>query len=622
MGDQACPSCGRKYAIHGGVLDFTPEDRFYWGEIPQDDMIRVNRRAEETGWFQAFRETIVGKSKRDLSKYVLDRVRIAGLFHYYDPKRSDACLDLGSGWGPISFGLSRFYSTVYSIDGVYDRLEFQAIRAKQDRVSNVTIIKSSLLKIPLTDQSMDVVIVNGLLEWIGLSDEGTDPQALQIHFLEEVHRVLKSGGKIFIGIENRVGVYYLMGGRDHSGLRFTSLMPRWLASLVVRMTQRGEGASVFSGATSRYRTLTYSYWGYQKLLNQAGFQQPKVYWTWPSYNYPYASGTLDGVALKEYLGIGQSQINSRLKRAIIQALKLVPNLVLSALMKVFAPDFLITASKGAETGGFEDSLIRNASSGSRLRTSLETRSNLTTTYFFWKEITGGPAEVVNISARDGKGKTQLVVQDGERSLGRRMHLNSSREVQRAANWLVDYHLRAPLGVWEADDMQAEIDRLCQTVKKYLDDPELPGWLAAFTDRFGAQVSKYRIPVVAEHGNFSPANILIGPGSRVAVIGWDRALPTGSPFMDVGAFLLSLLVHGHSANGRSGAPTPAPGFRHFVHEYGEKIPLPFQLAPGYFVLRAWERDIGEDALNPDTYVSFQHWTAYLKPALAFGAAVLE
>ena len=141
-GPRYCPGCHYHYVIAEGIVDFAADERFYWGEVSREDMLRVNERAEKIGWFQAFLEDIAGLTNRDLARYILDPVRIAGLFHFYNPRRNETCLDLGSGWGSISFGFSQFYRTVYSLDGVYERLRFQAIRARQDRVTNVKLLKA------------------------------------------------------------------------------------------------------------------------------------------------------------------------------------------------------------------------------------------------------------------------------------------------------------------------------------------------------------------------------------------------------------------------------------------------------------------------------------------------
>ncbi|MEK7138176.1 MAG: hypothetical protein AAB787_01575, partial [Patescibacteria group bacterium] len=96
----------------------------------------------------------------------------------------------------------------------------------------------------------------------------------QIECLKTCKKLLKKGGFLYIGIENRFAAAYLRG-IDHSGLRFTSYMPRWLANIFTKL-KKGH----------RYDTYTYNVSGYRKLLKSAGFDDPNFYLVYPGYNLP------------------------------------------------------------------------------------------------------------------------------------------------------------------------------------------------------------------------------------------------------------------------------------------------------------------------------------------------
>lgn len=80
---------------------------------------------------------------------------------------------------------------------------------------------------------------------------------------------------VYVGIENRFGYLYFLGTRDHSGLRYTSLMPRRLATLITQFRKHRP-----------YRFYTYSYRGYRKLMLRAGFKPPRIYIAVPNYRDP------------------------------------------------------------------------------------------------------------------------------------------------------------------------------------------------------------------------------------------------------------------------------------------------------------------------------------------------
>src|SRR3989344_9047582 len=130
--------------------------------------------------------------------------------------------------------------------------------------------------LPFAAESFDIIVMNGVLEWVGKTKHFSRPREAQIACLKICRQLLKAQGYLYIGIENRWAASYLRG-RDHSGLRFTSYMPRWLADWYSRL--RGKGS---------YATYTYSRRGYDRLLSDAGFATDKIeyYLPYPGYNHP------------------------------------------------------------------------------------------------------------------------------------------------------------------------------------------------------------------------------------------------------------------------------------------------------------------------------------------------
>jgi demethylmenaquinone methyltransferase/2-methoxy-6-polyprenyl-1,4-benzoquinol methylase len=108
-----------------------------------------------------------------------------------DIKNDDKILDLASGTGDIAFAIRKNYPHSHIIvsdvnedmlniakekaleKGLYQNLEFKIINAE---------------KIPLKNESLDVATIS-----FGIRNVANIPQALQ-----EVHRVLKAGGKFYI----------------------------------------------------------------------------------------------------------------------------------------------------------------------------------------------------------------------------------------------------------------------------------------------------------------------------------------------------------------------------------------------------------------------------------------
>ena len=129
--------------------------------------------------------------------------------------------------------------------------------------------------LPFCDGSFDLVILNGVLEWVGAYSDSKSPSQCQKDLLREISRVLRPGGSLYIGIENRFGYKFLLGKPDdHSQVMYTSLLPRFLAD---RRMIKIKGKP--------YRTYTYSYWGLKRLLGKCGFHNVKIALSLPDYRY-------------------------------------------------------------------------------------------------------------------------------------------------------------------------------------------------------------------------------------------------------------------------------------------------------------------------------------------------
>lgn len=106
----------------------------------------------------------------DLDDYLLSNSRVDWLFHCYSKNFSKKCLDLGSGWGTLSFQLAKFFEDAISVERVLPRLVFQATRARQDRITNTSFIASDILNLPLRENQFDLIVANGVLEWAAIQE--------------------------------------------------------------------------------------------------------------------------------------------------------------------------------------------------------------------------------------------------------------------------------------------------------------------------------------------------------------------------------------------------------------------------------------------------------------------
>jgi ubiquinone/menaquinone biosynthesis C-methylase UbiE len=253
-------------------------------------------------------------------------------------------LDVGCGYGAITHSISRLVGELYSIEPIPERIEFTQERLRQEGINNVRLIQASATALPLIEKSFDLVVTNGVLEWVGEWDTRGDPRDAQLKFLSTIRRLLKDDGVLVIGIENRFGYPLFLGGCDHSGIPYTSLVPRRVASFMLRHSSVPHHRTQLN-PRREYRTFTYSERGYRKLLKEAGFANVSCHSAEPGYNQPYY---LTPVAMPQWI---REQFIDRLDHPAPSPRKgwrrwLKRSFAFSRILRLTLPEFVFVASNG------------------------------------------------------------------------------------------------------------------------------------------------------------------------------------------------------------------------------------------------------------------------------------
>ncbi len=247
-------------------IPFFSEDR-YWGKSPKEDLEKALTALEQKGW-EVFKSEYQNKFDVTFEENRAD-------WRFVIPMTRDfTVLDAGAGMGRISIPLSRVVGKVVALDQSFLRAKFLKLRAEKEGIKNIEVCVGDLFDAQFPDASFDVIVMNGLLEWIGATDRFDNPREAQLESLRLCKKLLKKGGYLYIGIENRFAASYLRG-IDHSGMRFTGYMPRFIANAYTRV-RKGR----------KYDTYTYTKRGYEKLLREAGLMSSTFYLPYPGYNNP------------------------------------------------------------------------------------------------------------------------------------------------------------------------------------------------------------------------------------------------------------------------------------------------------------------------------------------------
>lgn len=194
------------------------------------------------------------------------------------PLSSSTVLDLGCGTGGIAGAVSERCEAIVVSD-----IEQESVRAGLAKTGETAVGGCRLHagELPFRDDRFDVVIMNGVLEWVPDARDD-DPRVQQVRTLAEARRVLAPEGMLYLGIETRYYAPYVAGITDHSGLPWAAILPRPLADAYSQAV-RGR----------QYANYLYTVPGYRRLLREAGFERVEAASALPSYKRPQRIVPLD-----------------------------------------------------------------------------------------------------------------------------------------------------------------------------------------------------------------------------------------------------------------------------------------------------------------------------------------
>lgn len=169
-------------------------------------------------------------------------------------------------------------------------------------------------------------------------------------------------------------------------------------------------------------------------------------------------------------------------------------------------------------------------------------------------------------------------------------------VDKVVDWLIEFHaatLRSSNTVGEWYERLA--DDPGERFLALLPSPTVERHLVNRTADIGAALRDREIPLVFEHGDFSPPNILVDHDGTIGVVDWELAEPDGLPALDL-FFLLAA-----TAFARDGATTeeaylasfrraffgPSAWAPPYISRYARRLGLSGQALRPLFVL-CWSR----------------------------------
>lgn len=187
--------------------------------------------------------------------------------------KSANVLDIGFGVGGFLLALAQEAKMVTGIDISLTVLKNMETRTEFNKMDNIHLLHESAVSLPFDENSFDLIILNGVLEYTARGQEGS-PYETHLKVLKNIRRILRPRGLFYLGIENRYYLKFILGSRDHYEMRWSNVLPRKLSTFISQL--RGE----------EVRHWIYSYAELMELLRESGFNESVFFTALPNYKPP------------------------------------------------------------------------------------------------------------------------------------------------------------------------------------------------------------------------------------------------------------------------------------------------------------------------------------------------
>jgi len=573
----SCGRCKKDYEIIEGTPYFEnsvlqPDNRT---ECEMKDLFAL---FETMKWKDALKLKIKPKAPLRYERIIYNRG--ADWLALLNVNSKSRVLDAGCGWGTISFQLADYCENVFAMDSSKYALDFIQVRSRQDGIKNIHTCLGNLLRLPFPDQYFDAVVLNGVLEWAGYAREDCDPETAQKLLLSEMRRVLKDDGQIYVGIENRYSATYFLGEKEgHVNLRYISLLPRAIAGIYHRFKKK-----------TAFRAYTHSLNRYLSIFKECKFDEVSVYAPLPHYQkYAHLIPLSNVNAVKYYL----HNMFSHTKKSAGRLRTFAAFFCLHRIIKYFVPCYSFIASKHKqenEIDKFLNPLLVDFETypetvkpvNKYLSYTLFSGRNKIIIFPF-REYSRKPLLVVNLfrprdqsqteplfkaplesTLHGGKKDSKNMLLDVPQSLleceygnhhasittlvsGRRLdeliRINKhnfgklKHYASLSVNWLLEFQRASQNGsiALDSDSLKVYIDPIMHAIEQHLDSVPDREFAIERLKTIEKSVYGKQIPLVTQHRDFGPANILLS-GSKISVVDWEIAVLNGDPVYDLFYFI--------------------------------------------------------------------------------------
>jgi len=330
-----CPKHEEHYPVKDGIVEFFSRKGYMYSEIGGKKQRKLSRDVQKIKDIASLKALVYEKYK-DIYRYIFSPARADFLYLLSKVvfSKENAFLDAGAGFGTVAKLVADRMQCSYALDATYSRIKFLSKWKQIENKKNIMPLFGNVFELPFK-HSLDIVLLNGVLEWVGTFDTTKRVEEAQLEVLRECYTALKEDGVLIIAIENRYDPFFLYT-RDHGGLFFTSYLPRKLANAYSQLTKN-----------KPYRAYTYSYKGYNELLMKAGFRGLRIFGCFPVYRYPWVTFSLEDTKAVKFVTERVLPVHTRVRALKKYLLRTFFSMMSKRifLARLLSPSFMIFAFK-------------------------------------------------------------------------------------------------------------------------------------------------------------------------------------------------------------------------------------------------------------------------------------
>lgn len=236
-------------------------------------------------------------------------------------KNEGVALEFGTRMGNLTRVLSETMREVITIDQSPEWLSLVKKIFEQERIGNVSFIKSDLNMIPVPSESIDMILINFLMNEAKL----THLKDSFFHQMHKIYNALKSGGILCLGIENDLSLIKFFGVDSEKKLQSKYDCINGIYSLFQKINEK---------------KLLYTFLrNIEGVLNKFDFQEKIIYGVFPNHRYPKFILQIDTDVISYFYHDFLKKDSSSIKNVYYKLFKVVKREIL------FFSSFILIAKK-------------------------------------------------------------------------------------------------------------------------------------------------------------------------------------------------------------------------------------------------------------------------------------